>query len=229
MSELVDRGIETTMVGRLATQLRVDAIRSSTAGGSGHPTSSMSAADVMADLLVRHLHYDWDNPNHPENDHFILRLVHLAVRIMPGSGTPCRIGRGRRDRRGSHRQHRTSVGARRRRESIVQPDRHGAVMTETRGVVGCARVAVRAAVVFVLLAALPGCDGNRGNSPSTTQTTAVTSTTESTAPSEMAPKAPVEPTDKAPRIDPNGPNPFSPTVKAPAAPTAIPGNRENTG
>ena len=32
----------------LAQQLRVDSVRCSTAAGSGHPTSSMSAADLMA-------------------------------------------------------------------------------------------------------------------------------------------------------------------------------------
>ena len=32
----------------LAQQLRVDSIRSTTKAGSGHPTSSMSAADLMA-------------------------------------------------------------------------------------------------------------------------------------------------------------------------------------
>ena len=31
----------------LAAQLRVDSIRCTTAAGSGHPTSSMSAADLM--------------------------------------------------------------------------------------------------------------------------------------------------------------------------------------
>ena len=34
----------------LAAQLRVDSIRCTTAAGSGHPTSSMSAADLMAVL-----------------------------------------------------------------------------------------------------------------------------------------------------------------------------------
>ena len=35
----------------LGQQLRVDSVRSSAAAGSGHPTSSMSAADLMAVLL----------------------------------------------------------------------------------------------------------------------------------------------------------------------------------
>ncbi len=47
---------------RLAAQLRVDSIRCSTHAGSGHPTSSLSAADLMAVLLVGHLRYDWDQP-----------------------------------------------------------------------------------------------------------------------------------------------------------------------
>ena len=46
-------------VHELAQQLRVDSIRCSTSAGSGHPTSSMSAADLMAVLMTRHFHYDW--------------------------------------------------------------------------------------------------------------------------------------------------------------------------
>jgi transketolase len=78
LTELADRRIDTTMVGQLATQLRADAIRASTAAGSGHPTSSMSAADLMAVLLARHLRYDWDQPDHPDNDHFILSKGHAS-------------------------------------------------------------------------------------------------------------------------------------------------------
>lgn len=37
----------------LAQQLRVGSVRCTTAAGSGHPTSSMSAADLMAVLLAR--------------------------------------------------------------------------------------------------------------------------------------------------------------------------------
>jgi transketolase len=62
----------------LAQQLRVDSIRCSTAAGSGHPTSSMSAADVMAVLLARHLRYDWSNPDEPANDHLIFSKGHAS-------------------------------------------------------------------------------------------------------------------------------------------------------
>ncbi len=65
-------------VGELAQQLRVDSIRCSTAAGSGHPTSSMSAADVMAVLLARHLRYDWQRPDDPANDHLIFSKGHAS-------------------------------------------------------------------------------------------------------------------------------------------------------
>jgi len=62
----------------LAQQLRVDSIRSTTAAGSGHPTSSMSAADLMAVLMVSHLRYDFDNPDNPNNDHLIFSKGHAS-------------------------------------------------------------------------------------------------------------------------------------------------------
>ncbi|MBM9623210.1 transketolase [Streptomyces zhihengii] len=62
----------------LGQQLRVDAIRAADAAGSGHPTSSMSAADIAAVLLARHLHYDFDRPEHPGNDRFVLSKGHAS-------------------------------------------------------------------------------------------------------------------------------------------------------
>ncbi len=62
----------------LGQQLRVDSVRSSTSAGSGHPTSSMSAADLMAVLVSRHFRYDWDNPDHPGNDHLIFSKGHAS-------------------------------------------------------------------------------------------------------------------------------------------------------
>ena len=66
------------LAGRLATQLRVDSIRCSTEAGSGHPTSSLSAADLMAVLLVGHFRYDWDRPDLPANDHLIFSKGHAS-------------------------------------------------------------------------------------------------------------------------------------------------------
>jgi len=65
-------------VAELAAQLRVDSVRSSTSAGSGHPTSSMSAADLLAVLITRHLHYDWDEPRLPVNDHLIFSKGHAS-------------------------------------------------------------------------------------------------------------------------------------------------------
>src|SRR5918997_1102685 len=65
-------------VHELAQQLRVDSIRATTAAASGHPTSSMSAADLLAVLQARHLRYDFANAEHPNNDHFILSKGHAA-------------------------------------------------------------------------------------------------------------------------------------------------------
>jgi transketolase len=65
-------------VAELAAQLRVDSIRASTSAGSGHPTSSMSAADLLAVLIDRHLRYDWDDPGSPANDHLIFSKGHAS-------------------------------------------------------------------------------------------------------------------------------------------------------
>ncbi|SBT89939.1 transketolase [Streptomyces sp. DI166] len=62
----------------LGQQLRVDSVRASAAAGSGHPTSSMSAADLMAVLLAHHFHYDPDRPAHPGNDRFVLSKGHAS-------------------------------------------------------------------------------------------------------------------------------------------------------
>jgi transketolase len=62
----------------LGQQLRVDSVRAAAAAGSGHPTSSMSAADLMAVLIARHLRYDFGNPGDPGNDRFVLSKGHAS-------------------------------------------------------------------------------------------------------------------------------------------------------
>ncbi|MFE9647601.1 transketolase [Streptomyces sp. NPDC006365] len=62
----------------LGQQLRVDSVRAAAAAGSGHPTSSMSAADLMAVLLAHHLRYDFERPAHPANDRFVLSKGHAS-------------------------------------------------------------------------------------------------------------------------------------------------------
>ena len=62
----------------LAQQLRVDSVRASAAAGSGHPTSSMSAAELMAVLLDGHLHLDPSQPDAPGRDHLIFSKGHAS-------------------------------------------------------------------------------------------------------------------------------------------------------
>lgn len=56
------------LIETLARQARADSIRCSTRAGSSHPSSSLSAADLMAILLQRHLRYDWSQPAVEDKD-----------------------------------------------------------------------------------------------------------------------------------------------------------------
>jgi transketolase len=69
---------DTELWGELGQQLRVDSIRSSAVTKSGHPTSSMSAADLMAVLLAKYLHYDFGAPDDPRNDHLVFSKGHAS-------------------------------------------------------------------------------------------------------------------------------------------------------
>ena len=62
----------------LAAQLAVDSIRASTEAGSGHPTSSMSAAHLLAVLYADHLRYDVSDPKNQANDRFVLSKGHAS-------------------------------------------------------------------------------------------------------------------------------------------------------
>ena len=62
----------------IATQLRIDSIRATTAASSGHPTSCMSAAEIMACLLFSVMNFDSKDPANPANDKFVLSKGHAA-------------------------------------------------------------------------------------------------------------------------------------------------------
>ena len=70
-----------------------------------------------------------------------------------------------------------------------------------------------AAAIIALVGLSAACAKEEEKAPETSTTTTTTTTT-----------PPAEPTEKAPRLDPGGPNPFSPSVIAPPAPTAPPGD-----
>ena len=62
----------------LGQALRVDSVRAGAAAGSGHPTSSMSAADLMAVLIDGHLRIDPGDLDDPSRDHLIFSKGHAS-------------------------------------------------------------------------------------------------------------------------------------------------------
>jgi transketolase len=62
----------------LATQLRIDSVRSTSAAGSGHPTTCLSAAEIIAALFFAEMRFDPQDPRHPEADRFVLSKGHGA-------------------------------------------------------------------------------------------------------------------------------------------------------
>jgi transketolase len=65
----------------LGQQFRVDSVRMAAAAKSGHPTSAMSAADLMAVLLDGYLRYDFDTPKSPANDRLIFSKGHASTLV----------------------------------------------------------------------------------------------------------------------------------------------------
>ncbi len=59
-----------------ALNLRINSLRMTTQSGSGHPTSCLSAADMIAALFFNTLRYDYQNPAYANNDRFILSKGH---------------------------------------------------------------------------------------------------------------------------------------------------------
>ena len=62
----------------IAAQLRIDSVRSTSAAGSGHPTSCLSAADIVSALFFSEMRYDPRDPQNPANDRFVLSKGHAA-------------------------------------------------------------------------------------------------------------------------------------------------------
>ncbi|MBI3246272.1 MAG: transketolase [Deltaproteobacteria bacterium] len=62
----------------IARRLRVHSIRSTTEAGSGHPTSCLSAADLVTAVFFHSMRFDPANPANPNNDRFVLSKGHAA-------------------------------------------------------------------------------------------------------------------------------------------------------
>src|SRR5215471_14263882 len=59
-------------------RLRIHSLKATTAAGSGHPSSSLSAADLMSVIFFREMRFDPKDPQNPANDRFILSKGHAA-------------------------------------------------------------------------------------------------------------------------------------------------------
>jgi len=62
----------------IAAQLRIDSVRSTSESGTGHPTSCLSAADIVATLFFSEMRFDPKDPQNPDNDRFVLSKGHAA-------------------------------------------------------------------------------------------------------------------------------------------------------
>ena len=67
-----------TALQNIATQLRIDSVRSTSEAGTGHPTSCLSAADIVATLFFDEMRFDPKDPRNHDNDRFILSKGHAA-------------------------------------------------------------------------------------------------------------------------------------------------------
>ncbi len=74
----VDRSVLIPALHNIATQLRIDSVRSTTEAGSGHPSSCCSAADIVAALFFAEMRFDPQHPQRPDSDRFVLSKGHAA-------------------------------------------------------------------------------------------------------------------------------------------------------
>jgi len=62
----------------IGRRLRIHSITATTEAGSGHPTSCMSAADIVSVMFFREMQFDPSDPDNPANDRFVLSKGHAA-------------------------------------------------------------------------------------------------------------------------------------------------------
>lgn len=75
------RGVAADRIDQLrarAARLREHSLRATSEAGSGHPTSCLSAADLVAALFFDTLRYDPRDPGNPDCDRFVLSKGHAA-------------------------------------------------------------------------------------------------------------------------------------------------------
>ena len=69
---------ENEFLAHKAYNMRISSLEATSEVGSGHPTSCLSAADIMAVVFFHAMHFDPKNPHNPYNDRFILSKGHAA-------------------------------------------------------------------------------------------------------------------------------------------------------
>jgi transketolase len=74
----IDRASLIPALKNIATRLRIDSVRATSEAGSGHPTSCMSMADIMAALFFAEMRFDPKDPKNPASDRFVLSKGHAA-------------------------------------------------------------------------------------------------------------------------------------------------------
>jgi len=62
----------------IAGRLRIHSLKMSSKAGSGHPTTCMSMADILACLMFDEMRFDSKNPNNPANDELVLSKGHAS-------------------------------------------------------------------------------------------------------------------------------------------------------
>ena len=62
----------------VATRLRIESVRATSEAGSGHPTTCLSAAEIVAALFFSEMRYDPRDPQRADNDRFVLSKGHAA-------------------------------------------------------------------------------------------------------------------------------------------------------
>jgi transketolase len=74
----LDRSVLVPALKNIATELRIDSIRSTSESGTGHPSTCASAADLVAALFFAEMRFDPKDPQHPGSDRFVLSKGHAA-------------------------------------------------------------------------------------------------------------------------------------------------------
>ena len=69
---------KTEILDQIARRLRIHSLKMTARAGSGHPTTCLSAAELVACLFFDEMRYDIRDAGNPANDEFVLSKGHAA-------------------------------------------------------------------------------------------------------------------------------------------------------